>query len=130
MEFPEIQNDESVIFRVRIGETRFMLGRFSEHLTGLINQTKGARACQPYFDTLLKQFPEEKTELGYVFPTFGCLFIDAVSTGKGDQASKIRAVGEAYFKRAAVYNSFDANFQVINPEFVAGADLFVYENRN
>ena len=65
-----------------------------------------------------------------MFPTFGCLFIDAVRTGKGDQASKIPAVGEAYFKRTAVYNSFDANFEVINPEFVAGADLFVYENRN
>lgn len=43
---------------------------------------------------------------------------------------KYRQVGEAYFKRAAVYNSFNDNLELLNPEFLTARDLFVYENRN
>lgn len=69
-----------------------MPGRFFRHLTTLMNQARSERAYSPYFDTLLKQFPNQKIEFGYVFPTFRYLFLDGIVTGQTDRAFKYRQV--------------------------------------
>lgn len=64
-----------------------------------------------------------------VFPTFGYLYGGPKVTGMSSCAVRFRDVGEAFFKRAVILNSFRENLNLIDLENFKPASLLVYEHR-